>query len=272
MTRVNGATLDGVSATALWTLRNRAAFAVGPRPLIEDPYAVRAHGSIDYDWDRFGPPSQSHPLRALALDEEIGRYLAHRPGATVVALGEGLQTTFWRVGAPRARWLSVDLAPVMDARAALFPTDDDRMVPLSMSALDLAWLDEVQDPSAGVFVSAEGLFMYLERDDVLALVAECARRFPGGRLLFDSIPPWFSRRTLKGLKLTPRYTAPGMPTAFTPSQTVRVFEALPGVASVRSVDVPLGRGLWGSRILRSVASLPPVREFGPSIALLSLAG
>ncbi|MGE3287416.1 MAG: class I SAM-dependent methyltransferase, partial [Pseudonocardia sp.] len=258
MAQVNGAALEGVSATALWTLRNRAAFAVGPDPLIEDPLAVRAVEAIDYDWTRFGSPSQAHPLRALALDEEIRRYLADRPDATVVALGEGLQTTFWRVDAPRTRWLSVDLPPVMQARAALFPAEE-RLVPLHMSALDRAWFDGIADPSAGVFISAEGLFMYLDRDDVLALVAECARRFPGGRLLFDSIPPWFSRRTLKGLQLTPRYTAPRMPTAFSPAQTVRVFGALPGVESVRTVDVPLGRGPWGSRLVRSVTSLPPVR-------------
>lgn len=140
----------------------------------------------------------------------------------------------------------------MDARAALFPADD-LVVPLSMSALDRAWLDaveEIADPSAGVFVSAEGLFMYLEREDVLALVAECARRFPGGRLFFDSIPHWFSRRTLAGLNLTPRYTAPRMPTAFTPAQTAQVFGALPGVGSVAA---------WTSR---SVAGRGAARSSG----------
>ncbi|APA95861.1 hypothetical protein [Nocardia seriolae] len=34
---------------------------------------------------------------------------------------------------------------------------------------------------------------------------------PAVRLLFDVIPPWFSRRTLRGHRLTPHYTAPLMP-------------------------------------------------------------
>ena len=34
--------------------------------------------------------------------------------------------------------------------------------------------------------------------DVFALINDCARRFPGGRMIFDTIPPWFSRRTLSG--------------------------------------------------------------------------
>jgi O-methyltransferase involved in polyketide biosynthesis len=33
----------------------------------------------------------------LAFDREVRRFLAAHPGGTVVALGEGLETQFWRV-------------------------------------------------------------------------------------------------------------------------------------------------------------------------------
>jgi hypothetical protein len=29
---------------------------------------------------------------------------------------------------------------------------------------------------------------------------DCAARFPGGQMMFDSIPRWFSNRTLTGLR------------------------------------------------------------------------
>ena len=45
------------------------------------------------------------------------------------------------------------------------------------------------------------------------LIRDCAARFPGGQMMFDSIPHWFSRRTLKGLKLSDRYITPPMPFA-----------------------------------------------------------
>jgi O-methyltransferase involved in polyketide biosynthesis len=61
------------------------------------------------------------------------------------------------------------------------------MTEFPASALDRTRMD-VPDPARGVFISAEGLFMYFERDQVLSLIAECAARFPGGRLFFDSIP------------------------------------------------------------------------------------
>ncbi|MEU6701247.1 class I SAM-dependent methyltransferase [Pseudonocardia sp. NPDC046786] len=267
---MDGATLGGVSATALWTLRNRAVHAAGPDPWLIDPWAVTLYESIRYDWDRFGSPSPSHALRATAVDTEIRRYLAERPGATVVALGEGLQTTLWRVDPPKARWLAVDLAAVMELRAQLLP-GDERVTPLALSATDRAWFDAVGDPEAGVFLCAEGLFMYLDEADVVALIAECAERFPGGRLLFDSIPPWFSRRTMRGFALSDRFTAPPMPTGLTPARIRRELGALPGVARVEGIEMPLGRGVWGSRTLRAVGSIPPLPQLAPSMHLLTFA-
>lgn len=263
--------LDGVAATTLWTLRNRAEFALGPNPLIEDPWAVHAYRTLDHDYAMFGrKPSQSHPLRALAVDRELRGHLREQPDATVVALGEGLQTTFWRLGVPVRRWVSVDAPEVVALRAALFPAED-AVVTVAGSALDPAWRAEVTEPEHGVFLTAEGLFMYLDRQAVLDLVVECARRFPGGRLLFDSIPHWFSRRTLAGLRLSADYTAPPMPTAFTVSENARVFGALPGVAAVQDVELPRGRGAWGNGLLRRLSNAPRLKDVRPSLTLLRFA-
>lgn len=264
---MNGEQLDGVSATTLWTLHNRAVEAGRPDSLIDDPWAVRLHEAISYDYGRFGTPSQTHPLRALALDRAITDYLAAHPKATVVALGEGLQTTYWRLGSPDVDWLSVDLAPVAALRTALLP-DEPRVTTLAMSALDRAWLDHV-NPANGVFISAEGLFMYLDRAEVLSLITDCATRFPGGQLFFDSIPKWFSDRTLKGLHLTRRYTAPPMPFSFTVSEAARLPGRVPGVAGVRDLMLPFGRGIWKSRTFRVAMGLPVVRDWRPMMTLLS---
>lgn len=252
-------------------LRNRALGAVGQDAVIDDPLAVEAYRRLDDDGARFGRPSQSHALRAAAIDREIRDHLRAHPDATVVALGEGLQTTFWRIADPRIRWVSVDLAPITALRAQLFP-DEPRVTTLTMSATDHAWANAVTGPPESVFVVAEGLLMYLDRDDVLALVAECARRFPGGRMMFDSIPHWFSRRTLAGLRLSPGYTAPPMPTAFTVGEIPEVFGRLPGVADVQDVLLPPGRGLWKSPLFRWLARVRLLRNIRPSITLLRFDG
>ena len=266
---INGNQLDGVSATTLWTLRNRAVEAGRPDAVIDDPWAIRLYEAISYDYDQFGTPSQIHALRALALDRAITDYLAGHPKATVVALGEGLQTTYWRLGSPKVSWLSVDLAAVTTLREAQLP-HEPRVATLAMSALDRAWLDHV-DPANGVFISAEGLFMYLDRTEVLSLITDCAQRFPGGQLFFDSIPKWFSERTVKGLHLTERYTAPPMPFSFSMTEAARLPREIPGVAGVRDLPLPQGRGVWRSRTFRVVMDLPVVRDWRPMMTLLSFA-
>ncbi len=266
---IDGEQLDGVSATTLWTLRNRAVEAMRPDAVIDDSWAIRLYEAISYDYDRFGKPSQTHPLRALAIDRAITGYLAQHPNATVVALGEGLQTSYWRLGTPDVDWLSVDLAPVIELRKALLP-DEPRVTSLATSALDRAWLDHV-DPANGVFISAEGLFMYLDRAEVMSLITDCANRFPGGQLFFDSIPKWFSDRTLKGFRLTDRYTAPPMPFSFSVREAACLPHQIPGIAEVREIPLPFGRGIWKSRLFRVAADLPIVREQRPALTLLSFA-
>lgn len=263
-------TLDGVAETLLWTLRNRAEESEHPGSSFTDPWSVRLYEAIRYDYARFGKLSQTHALRAAALDRETRAYLDSHPRATVVALGEGLQTTYWRMGSPDVPWLSVDLVPVHDLRARLLPVEP-RIEPLSASALDRSWMDRV-NPSHGVFISAEGLFMYFDREDVMSLIADCAARFPGGRLFFDSIPAWMSARTLKGMKFSNRYTAPPMPFSLSITQAVRLPEQIPNVAAATDIKPPTGRGPWAFQTLFALADRPPLRDRRPSITLLTFAG
>ncbi|HWN27689.1 MAG TPA: class I SAM-dependent methyltransferase, partial [Actinomycetospora sp.] len=194
--------LTGVPETTLWTLHNRATEARRPGSDLHDPWAVAALDALSYPYtERFGAPSQVHALRARCFDAALRAFLDAHPAARVVALGEGLQTTYWRLGEPDVDWYSVDLPEVLDLRERLLPAAD-RVHPLALSALDRAWMDAVvTDPPTATIVTAEGLLMYCTREQALELMVDLAARFPGGQLLFDTIPPWFSRRTLRGLDL-----------------------------------------------------------------------
>lgn len=76
---------DGVSATTLWTLHNRASEAKRSDGVIRDPWAVTLFDAIDYDYRKFGKPNQSHALRAVAFDTAAREYLTAHPKASVVA-------------------------------------------------------------------------------------------------------------------------------------------------------------------------------------------
>src|SRR3954462_7878836 len=119
MSKTDGSALTGVSETALMTLVVRATEARRPDSIIDDPMAIQLVDSIDFDFAKFGfTRRQDMGLRAAAFDAATRRYLRDHPKATVVALAEGLQTSFYRLDAPSAgvghdfRWLTVDLPPV----------------------------------------------------------------------------------------------------------------------------------------------------------------
>ncbi|MBY0443230.1 MAG: class I SAM-dependent methyltransferase, partial [Mycobacteriaceae bacterium] len=161
--------LDGISETALLTLYQRAAEAARPDGIIDDPMAIVLRDSLDYDYPHFGRTHQGIALRALAFDNASREYLAKYPRATVVALADGLQTSFWRLDNGELTWLSVDLAPIVRLRQQLLPVSE-RLHSCAQSALVHSWMDQV-DATHGVLITAEGLFQYLERDVVFDLIA-----------------------------------------------------------------------------------------------------
>lgn len=254
--RADASTLTGVSETALLTLLVRATEARRADSIIDDPVAIDLVDSIDFDFGKFGFANrQDMALRALAFDRETGAYLRSHPDATVVALAEGLQTSFYRLNASGIsdtfRWHTVDLPPIVALRDALLPSSE-RVSTSAQSALDYSWMDDVDD-SHGVFITAEGLLMYLQPTEAIALITECAKRFPGGQMMFDLPPYWFAWWARQGLLRTSlRYRVPPMPFSLSVGQAADLANTIAGVRAVHDVEVPTGRGrvlnalIWAS--------------------------
>jgi O-methyltransferase involved in polyketide biosynthesis len=57
---VSGDILEGVSATTLWTLRNRGTEDGRSDGVIRDPWAVTLFDAISHDYRKFGRPNQAH--------------------------------------------------------------------------------------------------------------------------------------------------------------------------------------------------------------------
>jgi O-methyltransferase involved in polyketide biosynthesis len=265
---MGGVELSGVPETMLWTLYYRATEARRPDAVLRDPRAVELVDAIDYPFEeRFGRAvdwqAQWQGLRARRFDVEVRRFMRDHPGGTVVALGEGLETQFWRVDDGRVRWLTVDLPESVDVRSSLLPAESERQQVVANSALDEAWMDEV-DVSAGVLITAQGLLMYLQPDESRGLVASCARQFPGGAMVFDTAPRWFSQATQRGkVKTAQGYQAPPMPWGYDPAERRRLRE-LPGVASLRELRLGRGRGPVGG-LLSGMSAVPVLRGIGLTI-------
>jgi O-methyltransferase involved in polyketide biosynthesis len=273
--KVDGAVLTGVSETALLTLKVRATEARRPDGIIDDPMAIELVDAIEYDFAKFGyTRRQDMALRALAFDHATRAYLVDHPTATVVALAEGLQTSFYRIAAgdvgDRFRWLTVDLPPIIELRNRLLPASD-RVTVCAQSALDYGWMDLVGQPdgdSDGVFITAEGLLMYLQPTEAMGLITECARRFPGGRMMFDLPPSWFAAVTRRGMRTSLRYRVPPMPFGMSAAEAARLVDVVPGIRAVHDVPVPRGRGTVLNAVTWTVQRIPLFDPVRPAMTLL----
>jgi O-methyltransferase involved in polyketide biosynthesis len=261
--------LTDVAETMLWALHNRASEARRSDGVIVDPDALRIHDSIDYDFTRhFGDPVGSLAVRAAAIDRVLRDWLERHPDGTIVSLGEGLETQCRRVDNGRMGWISVDLPEAIHLRHQLIePTERFRHI--AGSALDTAWMDFV-DPSSGLFVVAQGLLMYLDRDKVQNLFSGIANRFPVSEMVFDVVPLWFSRLTLEGLQQTSHYRLPKMPWGINRDEiepTLRRWS--PGITAVKVLAYRMPRGL-PLAIAELMDRFPIVRHKIPSLVHITM--
>lgn len=204
--------LTGIPETMLWTLHNRAHEAARADGCIRDEHCLAIYRALDYDYEKhFCPPDGSHGVRAQLFDRRIRAFLAEHPDGVIVNLGEGLETQRFRIDSEQALWISVDL-PESIAIREQFIRPDSRHWHLSASALDERWCDAVPADRA-VMITAQGLLMYFQPNDVGRLMRMIGRRFPGAILMFDYLNVLLSRRSTgaKGWWKSPNYRTPPMP-------------------------------------------------------------
>ena len=138
------------------------------------------------------------------------------------------------------RWVTIDFPPIIELRQRLLPSTP-RITNLAQSALDYSWMDEV-DAGNGVFITAEGLLMYLQPEDAMGLITTCAGRFPGGQMIFDLPPVLVKKLAPKGMRATRRYRVPPMPFSLSASQLADLVNTVPGIRAVHDLPMPKGPG------------------------------
>jgi O-methyltransferase involved in polyketide biosynthesis len=254
--------LGAVPETLLWTLYHRAVEARRDDAVLDDPLAAELVDRLDYPFaERFGTGrglGQWQALRVRCFDQEVRRFLGRHPDGQVVALGEGLETQFWRVDNQRVRWLSVELPEVAELRDRLLPASPRRRT-IARSALDERWMDEV-DGSRGLLVTAQGLLMYFEPEAVHRFLAACARRLSGGAMVFDAVPEWMRARSERGgMETRGGYRPPPWRWAMGAAEERRVA-ALAGIAELRALRLPRGRGPLHGYVLPLATRVPPLRR------------
>lgn len=195
--------LSGISATMLGCLRGRADLSKENSSLFYDAKAVELVEKIDYDslttdvpllnilYNIFSkrdllPGFDLFTLRARQFDEKVKAYITEHPRASVVNIGAGLDTTFYRVDNELIHWYDLDVPAVIDVRRQLLP-EPDRVTYIPKSLLDPSWCEDIKYTQNGVFMIAGGVLQFFDATQVQQIFAMLADNFPSGEIVLDAM-------------------------------------------------------------------------------------
>jgi O-methyltransferase involved in polyketide biosynthesis len=109
-------------------------------------------------------------------------------------------------------------------------------------------------------VIAAGLLMYFPEADVRRLLTTLAGRFPGAEMQLDTIPRWFSARSLADkARLPGGFVLPPMPWGINMNEIGSIATWHPSITILRVRDYAEGyRHRWGA--YGYLALIPPLRN------------
>jgi len=202
--------LSDVSKTALATLRSHALESQGKNPVLHDPMAqtcLDALASLASEADRqllfdrkLSSRLTSHlALRARKYDSLTNDFIARNPSSTVINLGCGFDTRYWRIDNRKCTYIELDLPEVIELKMQALK-DKLSYELIACSVLDPSWIDEVtSEGNRNFLLLAEGLFMYLPRADVMILFKTLADRFQNSEIVLEVVTEAYTRGLWKKL-------------------------------------------------------------------------
>ena len=169
------AKLQGVPETLMITLYGRYTEQSYPDCILKDEKAVEIAEKIDYDFSKYalGWSSQlATVIRAKTIDDLLTEFIATNPQATVINLGGGLCTRFFRIDNGEVNWYEVDFPEVIELKEKLVE-QTNRYHLIASSILEPLWIEQINpDVNQPLFLIMEGVLMYLTEKDNKALFTQ----------------------------------------------------------------------------------------------------
>jgi O-methyltransferase involved in polyketide biosynthesis len=190
--------IGDIAATSLVTLYCHAIETRSYNPILVDLKSVEITTELDKTLSRSGQPLERAlvagtldknlvihiAIRAKKYDTFAGEFLTRYPDGVVVNIGCGLDSRFLRIDNGRVVFYDLDLPEIIAIKKGFF-TESERYHLLASSVLDYGWMATVSRHAGPFLFMAEGVFMYLDGDDVRSLVLEIKKTFPGSELVCE---------------------------------------------------------------------------------------
>lgn len=194
---INVSELQEVSETLLITVYLRNLETKREDGLIKDEKSVEIVDRINYNFSKFDSEliQTIVAIRTAIIDEVVKNFISQNPNATIVSLGTGLSTRFFRVDNDLIHWLGIDLPRVKSVWDTLIG-ESERFQYLAYSILDFDWIEKIKEVTSGkILFIAEGLLMYLSELEVKQLFITLKNNFPDSEIVFDSLGLFAAKNT-----------------------------------------------------------------------------
>jgi methyltransferase (TIGR00027 family) len=190
--------LTDVSKTALATLRSHVIESQKRNPVINDPMAAYCLEKLfslvsekekNLLFNRKLPTSFTNhiALRARKYDRIVNNYISKNTSCTVINLGCGFDTRFWRINNKKCDYIELDLPEIIAIKKELLK-DHLSYELIECSVLDPSWIEKVTSKSNNnVILLAEGLFMYLPKMEVINLFKTISNRFYQSQIVLEVV-------------------------------------------------------------------------------------
>ncbi len=191
--------VNDVSATLFVTLYCHALESRSENPILRDPMSVEIVQLLNEklshsDQVLFKRLAQGKldknlivhiAIRAKKYDEYVREFLKHSPEGVIVNIGCGMDTRFWRIDNGRISFYDLDLPEVISIKKKLL-AENERYHFIGFDVLDHDWMSILDRHGRGPYLfMAEGVFMYLHKEDVKSLVLKLQSQFPGSELVCE---------------------------------------------------------------------------------------
>jgi O-methyltransferase involved in polyketide biosynthesis len=174
--------LHGVEGTLLAPLWGRAKFSREFPSVFNDAKAIELVEQIDYD---FSAIDEGLRFEGTLMIVARAMQFADHPTASVINLGAGLDTTFYRIDNGSIEWYDLDLPNVIDVRRELLP-EPNRTTYLAKSLFDESWGRDVEHTENGVFLISGGVLDWFEDSQVKRFLSLLADNFPGAEVVLNA--------------------------------------------------------------------------------------
>jgi len=202
--------IGDVASTSFITLYCHALETLSDNPLLSDPKSVEIMTELNKTLSRSENPLDKTlaagtldrrlvvhiAIRAKKYDEYARDFLERFPGGVIVNIGCGLDSRFLRVDNGLAIFYDLDLPEIIGIKKTFFE-ETERYHLISSSVLDYGWMTAVRRHKGPFLFMAEGVFMYLDGDDVRSLVVKMQETFPGSELVCEVVNSFWLKSPLK---------------------------------------------------------------------------